>query len=98
MPQLLATVPALSREEAVRLGHDTCAAERAPGPSADPASPVAEHPHQLLTAEEAAHRLGISTRQLYRRADALPFTTREFGGVRFHAGRLSQYIAAQFGG
>lgn len=98
MQRLLTTVPALSREDAVHLLVITSALHAALTVhllTLGPALP--DNPNQLLTAKEAARRMGISTKQLYRLAPTLPFTVRELGGVRFHAGGLATYIASQQG-
>lgn len=96
LQRLLTSIPALRREEAVSLLVTVSSLHAALhvhlltlGPA------VPENPNQLLTAKEAARRLGISPRQLYRKANELPFTRRELGGLLFHAGGLSQWIALQ---
>ncbi|HEY3351175.1 MAG TPA: helix-turn-helix domain-containing protein [Thermoanaerobaculia bacterium] len=60
----------------------------------------APHPVQedrLLTVEEAAARLAISTDTLYRKAREMPFTVRIGGNVRFSAQGLSRYLATRQG-
>src|SRR5262249_25005565 len=53
---------------------------------------------ELLTVDEAAKRLGLSTTWLYRHASKLPFTVRVNRQVRFSAPRPDTYIAAPANG
>jgi excisionase family DNA binding protein len=46
-----------------------------------PAPADTSGPDRLLTADEAAERLGVSKRWVYRRADSLPFTRRLTSGT-----------------
>ena len=49
-------------------------------------------PDALLTASEAAERLGVSPRWMYRKAESLPFTRRLSGGtLRFSAKGLERW-------
>jgi excisionase family DNA binding protein len=63
---------------------------------APPAAPAAESngadPDTLLTAQQAADRLGVSKRWMYAHADTLPFTKRLTGGtVRFSSRGLDRW-------
>ena len=99
LQRIFAAIPAFTREEAVSVLAMTASLHAALmvrlltlGPA------LTENPEQLLSVKDAAKRLGISPRQLYRIADSLPCTVRDLGGVRFHVGRLNRYIATQLGG
>lgn len=60
--------------------------QRKPVPAALPVS-------RLLTPQEAADRLSVGVRWLYRHADSLAFTVRLSPRVlRFHEGRLEAYL------
>lgn len=65
----------------------------------EPTSTVAwpeptSEPDQLLTAEQAAERLGVKKRWMYRHAETLPFTRRLSGGtLRFSARGLERWKA-----
>lgn len=49
-------------------------------------------PDPMLTAQEAADRLGVDPRWMYRKADALPFTRRlSPGTLRFSAKGLERW-------
>jgi excisionase family DNA binding protein len=52
---------------------------------------------RLLTVEEAAERLAVSTDTLYRKAREMPFTVRIGGNVRFSAQGISRFIATRQG-
>ena len=54
--------------------------------------PAAGGQDQLLTAEEAAIRLGLSTTWLYRHARTLPFTVRIGRTIRFSASGIERYV------
>lgn len=96
LQHLLTTVPHLTREDVVAMLPLVAALQSALSVKLlTLPQPYTENPHVLLDAKETARRLGISTKQLYRIAHRLPFTVREVGGVRFHAGRLTQYLATQ---
>jgi excisionase family DNA binding protein len=58
---------------------------------------AAEEPDRLLTAEEAAERLGIAADTLYRKAKRFPFTVRLGYQVRFSAAGLERFIRARQG-
>jgi excisionase family DNA binding protein len=61
-------------------------------PAAAPPPTSASSPDHLLTADEAAVRLGVSRRWIYRKADELPFTRRLSGGtLRFSARGLERW-------
>jgi len=48
---------------------------------------------ELLTAAEVAERMGLTTRQVYRRADRWPFTRHlSAGTLRFDRRGLEQYL------
>jgi excisionase family DNA binding protein len=51
----------------------------------------------LLTADEAAHRLGVSADWLYRRVTRLPFAVRLGRTVRFSARGLDTYLRQRMG-
>lgn len=62
----------------------------APSPAMAPNGSGA--PDRLLTAVEAAQRLGVAKRWIYRHADSLPFTRRLTGGtLRFSARGLERW-------
>lgn len=52
---------------------------------------------RLLTAEEAATRLGVSTDWIYRRATKLPFTVRLGARLRFSTKGIERYIRQREG-
>ena len=53
---------------------------------------------RLLTARQAAQRLGMSTDYLYRHADELPFTVRVSPGqLRFSSQGIQRYIHQRLG-
>jgi predicted DNA-binding transcriptional regulator AlpA len=55
-----------------------------------------QKPDRMLTAKEAAPRLGMSTAWLYRNADSLPFTKRyPTGAVKFSARGLEKWLSRQ---
>lgn len=57
-----------------------------------PASNGNGGPERLLTAQQAAERLGVSKRWVYRRADSLPFTRRlSEGTLRFSERGLERW-------
>jgi excisionase family DNA binding protein len=57
-----------------------------------PAQANGKGPDRLLTVLEAADRLGVSKRWMYRKADELPFTRRLSGGtLRFSASGLDRW-------
>lgn len=59
-----------------------------------PAGPPRAQPDRLLTADEAAERLGVNRRWVYRHADSLPFTRRlSEGTVRFSLRGLERWEA-----
>ena len=51
----------------------------------------------LLTADEAAKRVGMSVHWLYHNAGKLPFTVRQGRALRFSANGIEKYIAARRG-
>ncbi len=51
----------------------------------------------LLSATEAAKRLGMSVHWLYHNAKTLPFTVRQGRALRFSASGIEKYIAARRG-
>lgn len=67
--------------------------ERLP-PSVDstPTRPEPAVPDRLLTVKEAAERLGVDRRWIYRRADTLPFTRKlSPGTLRFSERALERW-------
>jgi predicted DNA-binding transcriptional regulator AlpA len=55
---------------------------------------VSEPPDRLLTAEELTQRLGLSRKQIYRRAHRWPFTRRPSKGtLRFSERALEKWMA-----
>lgn len=68
--------------------------ERLPDGGDQPADRVAEpSPDRLLTVTQAAERLGVDRRWLYRRADKLPFTKRLGPGtLRFSEKGLAKWM------
>jgi predicted DNA-binding transcriptional regulator AlpA len=57
-----------------------------------PAPPPRSGPDRLLTVDEAADRLGVNRRWMYRRADSLPFTRRlSSGTLRFSERGLERW-------
>ena len=61
-----------------------------------PAAPPADA-DRLLTVEEAAQQLAVSTDWVYRRAAKLPFTVRLDGALRFSARGLARYLRRRQG-
>jgi hypothetical protein len=58
--------------------------------------PAASEPDRLLTAEDAARRLGTTPRWLYRHARQLPFTRRlSRKALRFSEAGLARYLASR---
>jgi predicted DNA-binding transcriptional regulator AlpA len=56
-------------------------------------APSGVGPSRLLTPRQAAERLGVSPRWIYRHAASLPFTRRLSSRVlRFHEGELEKYL------
>lgn len=51
-----------------------------------------ERPDRLLSADDAADILGISTATVYREADRYPFTVREGRRVRFSEAGIRAYL------
>ena len=88
LPALIGEVEALKALLWARLQTGQSAANPAPAPSA-------KHPaDELLTAKEAAARLGVSRRWIYRKAkaNALPFARRlATGTLRFSARGLDHW-------
>lgn len=69
-------------------------AAQAENAGADTPSP--DPPERLLTPEEAAARLGVTRRYLYRHAKALPFARRlSRKTLRFDARGLAKWLAAR---
>lgn len=67
---------------------------------AAPKAPVVPVPEDairtLLTTHEAAERLAVTVRWLYRHADSLPFTRRlSRGALRFDASGLRRWVASR---
>jgi excisionase family DNA binding protein len=58
-------------------------------------APAAPQSDELLDADEAARRLGISKDYLYRHHARLPFTRRMGRGLRFSALGIQTYIRRQ---
>lgn len=57
-----------------------------------------DKPEELLTAEEAAERLGVTPDWLYRRAKSLPFVRKLSRKVtRYSAAGIAAYLAARKG-
>ena len=56
------------------------------------ASPAGTGPDQLLTVEEAAERLSLSTDTVYRNASSYPFTVRQGRALRFSSRGVDDYI------
>ena len=58
-----------------------------------------EKPDRLLTADEAATRLGVKIRWLYGRSSTLPFAVKLPGSraVRFSERGLAKYVAKRMG-
>lgn len=85
IPALIGAVEALKAALWARL--------QAPAPTTDPTpSRSTGEPDELLTATEAAKRLGVSRRWVYRHADELPFTRRlTRGTLRFSAAGLRRW-------
>lgn len=68
----------------------------APAAAAAPAPGGNGKPDRLLTADEAASRLGVSRRWMYRHADTLPFTRRlDRGTLRFSERGLERWQATR---
>ncbi len=64
-----------------------------------PATPTQRNGDRLLTADEAAVRLGVSRRWVYRKAGALPFTRRlARGTLRFSERGLERWKETRRGG
>ena len=59
-----------------------------------PASPSPREHDRLVSVEEAADRLGISTDYLYRHADDYPFTRRLGGRLLFSSTSMDHFIAS----
>src|SRR5690348_5152958 len=59
-----------------------------------PQSAPAQH-DELLTIEQAAERLGMSTDYLYRHAKKLPFARRNGRSLRFSSLGIDRYIRQQ---
>lgn len=86
LPALIGEVEALKAALWARL-------QAAPGPAPTPTSQgKTSGPDELLTADQAAQRLGVSKRWVYRKADTLPFTRRlDTGTLRFSARGLERW-------
>jgi hypothetical protein len=61
--------------------------------AATPAVSASGSSEPLLDVEQAAKRLGVSKTWLYRHANALPFTVRLDGALRFDPHRLAAFLA-----
>jgi excisionase family DNA binding protein len=67
-----------------------------PAVVATSSSTAAPEPDRLLSAEEAAERLGVGKRWMYRHAGELPFTRRLTGGtLRFSSRGLERWKEAR---
>ncbi len=55
-------------------------------------SPAGAGPDQLLTAEETAEKLSLSTDTVYRNASSYPFTVRQGRALRFSSRGVDDYI------
>ena len=66
---------------------------QAPAPATpEPSNGKAGEPDQLLTAQEAADRLGVNRRWIYRNKDTLPFTRKlSEGTLRFSSRGLEKW-------
>ena len=86
LPALLGEVEALKARLWAQLQASAVPAQVVPEPSQNGAG------EQLLTADEAADKLGVSRRWMYRKADTLPFTRRLSGGtLRFSSKGLTRW-------
>ena len=86
IPSLIGATEALK----ARLWQRLQAAGAATAPSKAPTPPAG--PDRLLTATEAAERLGVNTRWVYRKAPDLPFTRKLSGGtLRFSEKGLEKW-------
>jgi hypothetical protein len=65
-------------------------------PTVAPAAPAPASPDRLLDVNEAAGRLGVTARWMYRKAASLPFTRRPSPGtLRFSERGLERWKEAQ---
>ena len=88
VPDLLAAVEGLRARLWARLMQPSSAPVATPATNGDP--------DRLLTAKEAADRLGVDRRWIYRKADALPFTRRLTPGtLRFSETGLLRWMASR---
>jgi len=90
LPGLIGEVEALKARLWARLQAAGAAVTVSPDPKATPGA------DRLLTATEAAERLGVNARWLYRKADSLPFTRKlSQGTLRFSERGLERWQASR---
>lgn len=82
LPELIGEI---ERAKAVAWSRLAAPVPRAAAPEAD----------RLLTIEEAAPKLGLSTSYLYKHSEEFPFTVRVGGRVRFAERGIDDYIRRQ---